>query len=302
MHDIAHREYEFCRYSSGMEDPVGTPDPVDTPPEALDASQDVETGVDAPSEIPVVAKPNRGLRALGIAAVVVIVVLLGASQVVLIASQRSAQSQIESLNQQITNLDSSIGDVSAQVDEIAVSAASAEANDAAGSATPAPAVPAGFLPHFSNQGPDQAIGMTLSTVEGPDGYGDSTLVIDPADGTKRVWMIWAHWCPYCQEELPELNVWWPESKDQFPNAELVTVTTSMDPSRGNVLEPYLESSQFVFPVVVDTDTKIAAQMGVNAFPFWMVTNGDGTVLFRSAGALHMDQVEQLFIQLEEFDA
>jgi thiol-disulfide isomerase/thioredoxin len=302
MYDIAHREHEIRHYSSGVEDSVSTPNPVDTPSETLDVPQEVETGVEAQPEAPETVKSNRSLRTLGIVAVVVIVALLGASQVVLIASQRSAQSQIESLNQQITNLDSSIGDVSKQVDEIAVSAASAAANNAAGSATPAPAVPAGFLPRFSNQGPDQAIGMTLTTVEGPDGYGDSTLVIDPADGTKRVWMIWAHWCPYCQEELPELDVWWPQAKDQFPNAELVTVTTSMDPSRGNALEPYLESSQFVFPVVVDTDTKIAAQMGVNAFPFWMVTNGDGTVLFRSAGALHMDQVEQLFLQLEEFDA
>jgi thiol-disulfide isomerase/thioredoxin/cell division protein FtsL len=231
--------------------------------------------------------------------------LFAASQIYLISSLQSTQGQIEGLDQQIVELDSSVAGVSEQVDDIAASAAeaaaAAEASNAASGATPAPALPAGFLPRFSNQGTDQAVGLKLTTVEGPDAYSDSTFSIDPADGTKRVWMIWAHWCPYCQQELPELNAWWPEAQGAFANAELVTVTTSMDPSRGNPLEPYLESSQFVFPVVVDTDTAIAAQMGVNAFPFWLVTDGDGTVLFRTAGALHIDQVEQLFVQLEDFD-
>ncbi len=196
---------------------------------------------------PAAAGPNQTLRAIGVTAIIVAVILLGASQVFIITSQNSTNSQIESLDQQIDDLNSSVGDVSDQVDDIAVSAAAAAANNAAGAATPAPAVPAGFLPRFSNQGPDQAVGLTLTTVEGPDAYTDAMLTFDPADGKKRVWMVWAHWCPYCQQELPELNAWWPEASSNYPSTELVTVTTSMDPSRGNALEPYLESSQFVFP-------------------------------------------------------
>ena len=248
------------------------------------------------------ARMNQTLRAVGITAIALAVVLLGASQVFLIMSQNSANEQIESLDQQINSLNVSVGDMSDQFDDIAVSATAAGAGNATGAATPAPAVPAGFLPRYSNQGPDQAIGMELSFVEGPDAYSEAMLTIDPADGTKRVWMIWAHWCPYCQEELPVLNAWWPEASAGYPSAEFVTVTTSMDPSRGNPLEPYLESSQFSFPVVADTDTKIAAQFGVNAFPFWVVTDGDGTVLFRGAGALGIDTVEQLFAQLEGYSA
>jgi thiol-disulfide isomerase/thioredoxin len=279
-----------------MDEIVDNPEPTDAPEDSL------TTPPATTVEQPVVANQKRPLRALGIVAVIAVVALLGASQVYLINSQNSTKTQIQSLDHQINDLNLSVGDMSNQVDEIAVSAAAAAAGNAAGAATPAPAVPAGFLPRFSNQGPDEAVGLTLITVEGPDAYSEATLTIDPADGTKRVWMVWAHWCPYCQQELPELNAWWPEASGTYADIELVTVTTSMDPSRGNPLEPYLESSQFVFPVVVDNDTKIAAQFGVNAFPFWMVTNGDGTVLFRSAGALGMEAIEQLFVQLEEFDA
>jgi cytochrome c biogenesis protein CcmG/thiol:disulfide interchange protein DsbE len=265
----------------------------DAPEMPIDAAATPEVGT-GPSR-------NWTLIATGVA----LAALFAASQVYLISSLNSTQSQIESLDEQIDALGTSVDDVSVRVDDIAsaaTQAATAAASSASGGATPAPALPAGFLPRFSNDGPDQALGLKLGTVEGPDAYGGSTLSIDPADGTKRVWMIWAHWCPYCQQELPELNAWWPEAKDNFANAELVTITTSMDPSRGNPLEPYLESSQFQFPVVVDADTDIAAQMGVNAFPFWMVTDGDGTVLLRTAGALHIDQVEEIFSQLEDFEA
>jgi thiol-disulfide isomerase/thioredoxin len=299
MHDITHREHGFHRYASLMEVPI---DNQEDNQEQLPSTASTATPDQTP---PAAAIPNQTLRAIGVTAVIVAVVLLGASQVFLISSQNSTKSQIEGLDQQINDLNASVGDVSEQVDDIAVSAATAGAGSAAGSAagaTPAPAVPAGFLPRFSNQGPDPAVGLALTEVEGPDAYTDAMLTFDPADGTKRVWMVWAHWCPYCQEELPELNAWWPEASSSYPNTEFVTVTTSMDPTRGNALEPYLESSQFLFPVVVDTDTKIAGQFGVNAFPFWLVTDGDGTVLFRSAGALGMDRIEQLFIQLDEFNA
>jgi hypothetical protein len=54
--------------------------------------------------------------------------------------------------------------------------------------------------------------------------------------------------------------------------------------------------------LVDLDARIAAQMGVSAFPFWIVTDGDGTVLFRTAGLLDIERVEALFSQLEQFEA
>ena len=272
---------------------------IDTAPISEEAADKVEATEGQPEPAPTA----RSRRPLLISSAVIIIALLSAGQIFSIATLRSSQAdiqtQIEELDRQIAVLGTSVAGVSEQVEDIALS--SAAANRQASGTTPAPSIPSGFLPRFSNEGQDQAIGMKLDIVEGPDAYSDSALSIDPADGKKRVWMIWAHWCPYCQQELPELNAWWPEAKADFPSAELITITTSMDDSRGNPLEPYLASSQFVFPVVVDTDTKIAAQMGVNAFPFWIVTDGDGTVLFRTAGALPIEQVERLFVQLEDFD-
>ena len=82
----------------------------------------------------------------------------------------------------------------------------------------------------------------------------------------------------------------------------MTISTSISPERGNPLEAYLEEEQFPFPVIVDLDSSLAIQTGVSAFPFWMVTNGDGEVLLRATGLLHLDQVVSLFDQLESLES
>jgi len=113
-----------------------------------------------------------------------------------------------------------------------------------------------------------------------------------------VWMVWAHWCPYCQGELPLLEEWYPANSSRFPDVEFVTVTTAIDETRGNPLQSYLDNEQFPFPVIVDETGEIAGKFGTTAFPFWVVTDASGTVLLRVAGAMDITNVDQIFTQLE----
>lgn len=176
------------------------------------------------------------------------------------------------------------------------------ANQASPGATPANpvSVPDGSLPPFTDPQNDPAVvgGYVLGELTATEYYSTQQTTITPTDGTARVWLVWAHWCPYCQQELPGLAQWWPENADRFPNTDFVTVTTSMDDTRGNPLTPYLDESQFPFPVLVDPDLRLATQFGTSAFPFWVVTNGDGTVVFRVAGAVGIDAIEAIFTQVE----
>jgi peroxiredoxin len=273
------------------------------------------SAVDTPDAVPATTPKRSRSKALLVAGGIIVAVVLIASQAYLITSLSSTTEDVGALKAQIIDVSRGVTDVETAVDglseDISTAAAAAAAVAAAPSdtsaspapndtgASPAPAVPAGFLPRFTNGTADTALGLKMATVEATEAYSLEAMTIDPTDGTKRVWMIWAHWCPYCQQELPELSVWYPENADRFPNSELVTVSTSMDPSRGNPLDEYLEAEQFAFPVLVDEDTRVAAQFGVSAFPFWVVTNGDGTVLYRTAGLIGPDAVEQLFTQLEQ---
>ena len=161
-------------------------------------------------------------------------------------------------------------------------------------------VPPGSLPPFTDPQNDPAVlgEYVLGDLTAVEYYTEASTSIAPADGTARVWLVWAHWCPYCQQELPGLAQWWPENAERFPNTEFVTVSTSMDETRGNPLTPYLDQSQFPFPVLMDPDLQLATQFGTNAFPFWVVTDGEGRVVFRVAGAVGLDTVEAFFTQVE----
>ena len=88
------------------------------------------------------------------------------------------------------------------------------------------------------------------------------------------------------------------SSDQYPNVELISVSSSIDPTRGNPLEPYLDELQLPFPTILDPDLALAEQFGLSAYPFWVFTAGDGTTLLRVAGFLEIDQVADIFAQLE----
>jgi thiol-disulfide isomerase/thioredoxin len=205
--------------------------------------------------------------------------------------------QVQSVNDDVIDVQASVDAVDEKVDELATGSLTAPAASGT-SAAVAPSVPTGYLPLFEQGQPDAALGMVLGDVAGIEYYSDTELIIDPTDGTARAWLIWAHWCPHCQRELPPLSDWYAESADQYPNVELISVSSSIDPTRGNPLEPYLEELQLPFPVIVDPDLRLAEQFGLSAYPFWVFTAGDGTTLLRIAGFLEIDQVADIFGQLE----
>lgn len=238
-----------------------------------------------------------------------------AMQVFTLVSASRTDEQIAALDEQISSVDgqisSVVGDVAAvqesvdavdqKVDDLATGSLIAPTASGA-SAAAAPGTPDGYLPQFEQGQPDAALGVVLGDVSGVEYYADTEITIDPADGTARAWLVWAHWCPYCQQELPPLSDWYAENADAYPNVELVSITSSIDPTRGNPLEPYLDELQLPFSTIVDPDLALAEQFGLSAYPFWVFTGGDGKTMLRTAGLLGVEQVESIFDQLEALSA
>ena len=253
-------------------------------------------------------KQNAGAsRGLSIAIAIGIAAVLALQVFVLISTSQTDQ-QIAALDEQVddvafdvSEVRRSVVDVDRKVDELSATVPVAPAASGA-SAAAVPNVPAGTLPPFEQGQPDAALGVVLGEVAGPEYYSGSDVTIDPSDGTIRAWMVWAHWCPYCQQELPALTEWYDANAENYPNVELLTVTTSIDEARGNPLEPYLDDLQLSFPAIVDADLSLAEQFGASAFPFWVFTAPDGTTLLRIAGFLEIEQVAEIFDQLNTLSA
>lgn len=247
--------------------------------------------------------PRRDATKLLLSLVVVLLVGILTVQFLQLQQTSGLADEVSALTEDVTDLKPLRRDVDLLGDQLAAMDRRFNAAiDAVGS-SPA-AIPSqgadGSLPAFTDTNNDPAVlgQMAIADIAGREYYSESEASYISGDGKARVWLIWAHWCPYCQAELPELEAWWPENRSRFPNVELVTVTSAIDDSRSNPLVPYLDTEQFSFPVIVDETGAVSQRFGTSAFPFWVLTDADGTVVLRVAGALGVENVDQIFSQLE----
>lgn len=260
-----------------------------------DAAQPSDAMVDEASVAAVKASRPPLLTSLVILAVIVLI-----GQVVVLVGVFNTSSQVSDLSDDVEALTVAATDaVSADVGELTElgSGQSSSAPDdtrEGGSGTTF----GGNLPRFLGAGADPALGRDLGTLAALEYYSGGATTIDSADGIARAYMVWAHWCPFCQEEMPVISEWHEANAASFENFELVSVTTAIDETAENPLVPYLDEGQFPFPVLVDDDGSLSRRLGVNAFPFWVFTAPDGTVIGRAAGFIELDDLEVVFEQLE----
>ena len=146
------------------------------------------------------------------------------------------------------------------------------------------------LPAFEATEGDAALGMTFPTMSGTGLDGEPLTIA--GDGPTLVMFV-AHWCPHCQREVPVVQDW-VDAGNLPDGVELVTVSTSIDPSRPNYPpSAWLADEGWTAPTLVDPDDAAAVAAGLSAYPYFVVINADGEVVARTSGELTTDQLDQL---------
>lgn len=138
------------------------------------------------------------------------------------------------------------------------------------------------LPAKPDTGADPAIGQTVPTISGTQ-FDGKQLDIKP-DGTPKIIMVVAHWCPHCQKEVPLVQSWL--DADGMPaDVDLVTVATSNSSAKPNFpAADWLRREKWSVPTIVDDkDNQAGTALGVSGFPYFLVTNGQGKVVYRTSG-------------------
>jgi thiol-disulfide isomerase/thioredoxin len=143
------------------------------------------------------------------------------------------------------------------------------------------------LPQYSDSASDTAIGMTAPILTGK-GFTGNTIVTGPGAPTLLVFL--AHWCGYCQREVPLLVQW---NRDGLvpSGLDVIAITTSTDPASPNFPpSEWLAREEFppLWPVMTDSGEKTAATaMGVSGFPFFVLLDSSGKVALRISGEIEM---------------
>lgn len=151
--------------------------------------------------------------------------------------------------------------------------------------------------------PNQTIDATAAGLEYPSVTGQdfdgSTVTIANDDGRAKAIAFLAHWCPFCQQEVPLVQDWI-DTTGGDPDVDIYTVSTSMNSGRDNFPpSAWLESEGWTSPVIRDdNENSVLLNFGAGGFPFWVFVNSDGTVAVRTAGLLETAQFVQILDTLE----
>lgn len=83
------------------------------------------------------------------------------------------------------------------------------------------------------------------------------------NGKPTLLVLAAEWCPYCRSELPDVQKFYEENKD---NVNVVVVFTRRKTNLSET-KKYAEESKFTFPVYYDADDSIMKGFKVNSIPY-----------------------------------
>lgn len=148
------------------------------------------------------------------------------------------------------------------------------------------------LPALPQEGPSQALGLTAPELSGTDLDGEPMSITN--DGTPKVIGFFAHWCQFCQAEVPEVSEWYNDGGAP-DDVEFVAVNTAVDRTRGNYPPArWYEREEWSVPTLLDNNASIAGlAYGVSGYPFWVAVDANGEVVAQRSGRIGVDQLEAL---------
>ena len=144
-----------------------------------------------------------------------------------------------------------------------------------------------LAPYEPGASSDPAVGQTIPTVTSPTGSIE-------LNGTAKVILFLAHWCPHCQAEVPVVQDW-VDAGNLPDDVQLISVATSTDRLRPNwPPQAWLEEEGWTAPVIMDDQIgTVAGNYGMAGTPFYVVLDGGNNNLGRVSGEIGTQGLDAL---------
>jgi len=144
---------------------------------------------------------------------------------------------------------------------------------------------------------ETATGETAPTVIGADFEGNEVTIEN--DGRAKAIVLLAHWCGFCQNEVPAVQAWL-DSGGGVDGVDMYSIATAMNSTQDNFPpSEWFEREGWTVPVIRDdSDNTVHTAYGAGGFPFWVFVNSDGTVAVRVAGSTPIETIELIMNDLK----
>ena len=153
-----------------------------------------------------------------------------------------------------------------------------------------------LLPEFAGDNDDNiALGLAAPIFSAPNE--NSEIVSLEKNGNAKALLFLAHWCGYCQKEVPVVQGFI-DSAGVPAGVDVIAIATSIDRGRENYPpQKWLADEGWSETQIYDLDREIGNAYGLSAFPYWVFLDKDLNVVARRTGNLPADMVGALLIQL-----
>ena len=153
-----------------------------------------------------------------------------------------------------------------------------------------------LLPEFAGENDDNiALGLAAPIFSAPNE--NSEIVSLEKNGNAKALLFLAHWCGYCQKEVPVVQGFI-DSAGVPQGVDVIAIATSIDRGRENYPpQKWLADEGWSETQLYDLDREIGNASGLSAFPYWVFLDKDLNVVARRTGNLPADMVGALLIQL-----
>jgi len=116
-----------------------------------------------------------------------------------------------------------------------------------------------------------------------------------ADVAGRIVIIdfWATWCPPCEFQVPELNAFYEDHRDE---PDLALFGVSVDTAGADVVAEWVAEKGVEYPILLDGEP-LARQIGALGFPTLLVITADGRVDGQHVGLIERATLEEALARL-----
>lgn len=98
--------------------------------------------------------------------------------------------------------------------------------------------------------------------------------------------FWATWCPYCVQEMPELNE---ASRELAKGGNAVILAVDVNEPSDKV-KKFVADKKITLPVLLDADGAVAQYFNISGLPTTVIINKDGTLSDAIVGATNKQTI------------
>jgi thiol-disulfide isomerase/thioredoxin len=138
---------------------------------------------------------------------------------------------------------------------------------------------------------DPARGKVGPNISGYTFSGFPVSVKPATDGAPTMLVFLAHWCPHCNAEMPRLINWYEDGLVP-DDLRVIGIGTASRKDQANwPPSEWMQSFDWPFEVMADTETNQAGvAYGVDGYPFMVILDKDGKVVARHSGEMEESEI------------